>query len=96
MVATGPKPGAYYNYEPAPTEILSRVEAIEKICADHGVPLVNAAFQFPLRHPSVVSVIPGGQGLTEMNSNLEAARAVIPEGLWADIKAAGLMREDVP
>jgi D-threo-aldose 1-dehydrogenase len=96
VLATGPKPGAYYNYERAPNEILQRVGEIESICTRHGVRLVDAAFQFPLHHPSIVSVIPGGQGLTEMNSNIAAESANIPNVLWADLKAAGLLRSDTP
>lgn len=96
VLATGAKPGAFYNYNPAPPEVLDRVAKIEAICARHGVQMVDAAFQFPLRHPAVVSVIPGGQGLGEMASNLAAARAVIPPALWADLKAEGLMRPDAP
>ena len=96
ILATGAKPGAYYNYDPAPDHILARVGEIERICTAHGVRLVDAAFQFPLRHPSVVSVIPGGQGPAEMDSNIEAERAAIPEALWSDLKAAGLIREDAP
>jgi D-threo-aldose 1-dehydrogenase len=96
ILATGAKPGAFYNYEPAPQAVLDRVARIEAVCAAHGVRMVDAAFQFPLRHPAVVSVIPGGQGVAEMESNLAAARAVIPEGLWADLKAEGLMRKDAP
>ncbi len=96
ILATGPKPGAFYNYEPAPPEILERVRRIEGICAEHGVRMVDAAFQFPLRHPSVVSVIPGGQGMDEMNSNIAAESAQIPDDVWVDLKAAGLMRENAP
>ncbi len=96
ILATGPKPGAYYNYHPAPEPILKRVAAIEAICTRHGVRMVDAAFHFPLAHPAVVSVIPGGQGLDEMESNLGAAAARIPPALWADLKAAGLMRADAP
>ena len=44
----------------------------------------------------MVSVIPGGQGLDEMESNLGAAAVRIPPALWADLKAAGLMRADAP
>jgi D-threo-aldose 1-dehydrogenase len=58
--------------------------------------VVDAAFQFPLRHPAVVSVIPGGQGVAEMEANLAAAQAEIPSALWADLKAEGLMRPDAP
>ncbi len=96
ILATGPRPGAFYNYDPAPDDIVARVGRIETVCTRHGVRLVDAAFQFPLRHPSVLSVIPGGQGLDEMNSNLEAERAEIPETLWTDLKAAGLVLGDAP
>jgi len=96
ILATGPREGAYYNYDPAPPEILERVGKIQKICRSHAVPLVQAAFHFPLLHPSVVSVIPGGQGIAEMESNLEAAAADIPSALWSDLKSAGLVREDAP
>ena len=96
ILATGPKPGAFYNYAPAPQSILDRVAAIEAVCARHGVRMIDAAFQFPLAHPAVVTVIPGGQGITEMDSNLEAAAARIPPALWADLKAEGLLRADAP
>ena len=96
VLASGPKPGAFYNYEPAPETILDRVRRIGEICASHGVPLVEAAFQFPLLHPCVVSVIPGGQRVEEVESNLGAARAEIPPALWDELKAQGLMRADAP
>ena len=96
ILATGPKRGAFYNYNPAPEPILKRVAEIEAICGRHGVRMVDAAFQFPLCHPAVVSVIPGGQGVAEMDANLAAAQAAIPPALWAELKAAGLMRADAP
>lgn len=96
VLATGPKPGAFYNYDPAPQWVLDKVARIQAVCQRHGVRMVDAAFQFPLRHPAVVSVIPGGQGVAEVDANLAAATAVIPPALWADLKAEGLMRPDVP
>ena len=96
ILATGPKPGAFYNYDPAPQAILDRVARIQAVCERHTVRMVDAAFQFPLRHPAVVSVIPGGQGVVEMDANAVAASAEIPSALWADLKAEGLMRQDAP
>jgi D-threo-aldose 1-dehydrogenase len=96
ILATGARPGAFYNYDPAPADILDRVARIEAACARHGVRLVDAAFQFPLRHPAVVSMIPGGQGVAEMDSNLAAARAEIPPALWVELKAEGLLRAEAP
>ncbi|WP_222869582.1 Pyridoxal 4-dehydrogenase [Roseobacter fucihabitans] len=96
ILATGARPGAFYNYDPAPQTIIERVNAIEATCKDHGVRMVDAAFHFPLLHPAHVSVIPGGQGVSEMHANLQAAQAKIPNALWKDLKAKGLMREDAP
>jgi len=96
ILATGPKPGAFYNYQPAPQRILDQVARIEAVCKRHTVRMVDAAFQFPLRHPAIVSVIPGGQGVAEMEANAVAATAEIPAALWAELKAEGLMRQDAP
>jgi D-threo-aldose 1-dehydrogenase len=96
ILATGPRPGAFYNYDPAPQAILDRVARIEAVCRAHDTRLVDAAFQFPLRHPAVVSVVPGGQSVAEVQGNLAAARATIPPALWADLKAEGLLRPDAP
>ncbi len=96
VLATGARAGAFYNYDVAPQWVLARVARIEAVCARHGVRLVDAAFQFPLRHPAVVSVIPGGQGVAEMASNVAAAGAVVPDALWAELRAEGLLRRDAP
>src|SRR5579872_3795282 len=42
ILATGPKPGAFYNYDPAPPEILERVVRIAQVCKAHGVKLAEA------------------------------------------------------
>ncbi len=96
ILATGPVDGSWYDYEPAGDDVKARVGRIEAICRNHGVRLVDAAFRFPLLHPSVLSVIPGGQGVAEMEGNVVAAAADIPAALWSDLKAAGLMRADAP
>mgnify|MGYP005855237005 CR=1 FL=1 len=96
VLAVGPVAGATYNYEPAPQRILDRVAKIEAVCKAHGVAMVEAAFHFPLAHPAVVSVIPGGQSVAQMRQNLAVAAACVPDALWRDLKAEGLMRADAP
>jgi D-threo-aldose 1-dehydrogenase len=91
ILASGPKPGAHYNYAPAPADILARAARLDAVCKSHGVRLVDAAFRFPLLHPATVSVIPGGQGQSEMASNVEAAGARIPQALWQALAAEGLI-----
>src|SRR5215472_10883773 len=41
-----------WNYQPAPREIVDRVNAIRAVCDDHHVPLIAAALQFPLDAPA--------------------------------------------
>lgn len=96
ILATGAREGAMYNYEPAPREVMEKVARIEAVCTAHGVRLVDAAFRFPLLHPATLSVIPGGAGLGEMESNLAAAAAEVPDALWEALMAEGLMRADAP
>ena len=96
ILATGAKPGAFYNYSAAPQDILDRVARIEAICKRHGVRLVEAALQFPLLHKSVVSVIPGGQSVEQVRGNRAILDANIPPILWSELKSEGLMRDDAP
>ncbi|KAF0676397.1 aldo/keto reductase [Profundibacterium mesophilum] len=96
ILATGAREDSHYDYEPAPGDVRKRVSRIEDICGRHGVRLVDAAFQFPLLHPSVLSVIPGTQSRAQMAANVAAAHAEIPSALWHDLKQAGLIRPDAP
>ncbi|HLW93101.1 MAG TPA: aldo/keto reductase [Roseiarcus sp.] len=96
ILATGPKPGAHYNYKPAPEAVLARVAKIQAICATHKVKLAEAAIRFPLSHPAIVSVIPGGQKPGEVRRNAEMLGAKIPPAMWRELKSQGLMRADAP
>jgi D-threo-aldose 1-dehydrogenase len=96
ILATGAKRGAFYNYAPATPAILERVAKIQAICKAHEVKLPEAALRFPLGHPAIVSVIPGGQKPGEVRRNAEMIARKIPPALWRDLKAAGLMRADAP
>ena len=94
ILATGPDPPrgtAMYNYRPASDDVRATARRIEAICKRHGVPLVAAALQFPLGHPAVASVIPGGKSPAEVRSNVASMRRPIPGALWADLLAAGLL-----
>ena len=76
--------------------MLEKAGRLQEVCGRHGVRMVDAAFRFPLFHPAVVSVIPGGAGPAEMESNIAAAAAEIPAALWADLKREGLVHPDAP
>ena len=96
ILATGGVPGAKYNYTDAPQDILDRVTKIQKVCLSHDVPLANAALAFPLLHPCVVSVIPGGQSVDEVMRNRAMMDVKIPMSLWSDLKSEGLLHQNAP
>jgi D-threo-aldose 1-dehydrogenase len=96
ILATGPVPGATYNYRPPPPPILERAGRLERVCASHGVPLAAAALQFPLAHPAVACVIPGARSLAEVAQNVALLARPLPTALWRDLKAEGLLHADAP
>ena len=96
ILATGPRRGAFYNYEPAPPDILKRVGALKRVCEAHGVRLPEAALRFPLGHKAVVTVLSGAKSPAEITANAAMLTTKIPAALWRDLKQAGLMRPDAP
>lgn len=98
ILALGTRTGAtlYYNYQPAPAEIIEKVRRIEVVCDSHGVPLAAAALQFPLAHGLVASVIPGLDSPERVRQSATLYRHRIPAALWQDLKREKLLREDAP
>lgn len=91
-----PTKSAHYNYGPAPSALLHKAQAIHRVCASHGVPITAAALQFPLGHPSVVSVLAGMRTPAEVEHNVAAFSTDIPEELWKELRAEGLLRPGAP
>ena len=96
ILATGARPGAKYNYAPAPQPILNKVARIEAVCTAHGVPLPAAALQFVVAHPAIPSFIAGTRTVEQLRQNLAWFSHPIPADFWADLKRRGLLREDAP
>ena len=96
ILASGAVEGATYNYEPPSPEIFARVRGIAEVCRSHDVPIAAAALQFPLTHPSVVSVIPGMSSRAQLEWNVARMNQAIPPSLWADLKTQGLLRINAP
>lgn len=76
--------GTTFDYGPAPPEILERARRLRDACGRRGVPLLAAAVQFPLRHPAVAAVILGARSPREVEEDLAALEAEIPDELWSD------------
>ena len=50
-ILADPRPGATYDYAPAPGSLLERAQRIRAVCARHGVPIGAAALQLRAAHP---------------------------------------------
>ena len=90
------RPDATYNYGAVPADVARRAKALAETCADHNVSLPAAALQFPLAHPVVAAVIPGARNKAEVESHWQMVRQKLPQALWDDLRAKGLLHKDAP
>ncbi|MEU8202692.1 aldo/keto reductase [Streptosporangium sp. NPDC049046] len=84
-------PSGTYDYAPASGPLLERARRIAAVCERHDVTLPQAALAFPLRHPAVASVVIGARSAAEVVRNAELAARPVPEALWTDLTAEGLI-----
>ncbi|MGQ4386962.1 aldo/keto reductase [Streptomyces sp. SAS_270] len=93
---TAPRPGATYDYAPAPQPVLDRALRLLEVTERHGVPLRAAALRFPFGHPAVASVLTGARTAEEVRDTVEQLRRPIPDALWEELHAEGLLAEGTP
>jgi D-threo-aldose 1-dehydrogenase len=91
-----PRPGATFDYAPAPAELVDRAARLAEVCARHGTPLRAAALAFPFGHPAVTSVLVGARSAAEVTDAVACFERPVPEALWAELVATGLLPSDVP
>ena len=80
-----------YEYGDVPEAVWQRATRISQVCSAHGVALPTAAIQFPLRHPSIVSVVVGSSRAAQIEQNAARMAETVPEELWQDLAAQGLI-----
>ena len=91
-----PRPGATFDYAPAPPELVDRAARLAEVCARHGTPLRAAALAFPFGHPAVTSVLVGARSAAEVQDAVACFEWPVPGELWAELVATGLLPADVP
>ncbi|MCQ9180998.1 aldo/keto reductase [Streptomyces sp. IBSBF 2953] len=90
-----PAEGMKYDYRDAPPELVARALAIADVCAAHGTTLPAAAIAFPHTHPGVINVTLGMRTREQVVRNVELHDQHVPDALWDDLRAQGLIRSDV-
>jgi len=96
ILATGAVPGAKYNYQDAPPELLERVRRLEGVCREFGVSLAAAALHFPLAHPAVASIVVGAASSAELEANLRNLQVPPSLEFWTALRDRGLLSLEVP
>jgi D-threo-aldose 1-dehydrogenase len=89
-VLVNPTPQATYNYAPAPDEIIQKAVKAGEIATAHGVSVESIGMQFPLRHPAIKTVVTGVRSVAELEENIAAFNAPVPDALWSDLETAGV------
>ena len=96
ILATGPVPGAKYDYENAPAEILAKVERLQAVTQRHGVPLHVAAQHFARAHPAIASIVIGSATTDEADENRAIWDAEAPAAMWQELHDSGLIEARAP
>lgn len=91
-----PRPGAKFNYDDAPPDLLARARRLAAACRNHGVELRAAAVQFPRFHPAIATVLAGPRSVAELDDTLAMSRVPIPVALWEELRAEGLLPGTAP
>ncbi len=100
ILASGSRPRdgslPYFNYVPASPQMVAQVAAIERVCAEFGVPLPAAALQFPAAHPAVACVLAGARSRQEFDDNAAMANRAIPQEFWQALRQRALVDPSAP
>jgi len=88
--------GNTFNYGAVPPDVMQRVQALQAVCTEFGVPLAAAALQFPLAHPAVVSCFAGAHDAAQLRQNIAWLEMAVPDAFWQALHQRGLVDERAP
>ncbi len=90
------QPNPTFHYQPVDAATQRKVDTIREISGRYGVPTAAVAIQFPLAHPAVAGVLTGPSTGEQMAGNIAWARTEIADGLWDELREAGILAADIP
>jgi D-threo-aldose 1-dehydrogenase len=86
-----PRPDSTFDHTAAPPETVERAHRAAAICESGGVALRTAALRFPFGHPAVACVLVSCRSAAEVQENAAAAAVPVPDELWAELRAEGIV-----
>lgn len=91
-----PRPEATYNYTRAPAELLDRALRLKEAAERHGSTLRAVALAYCAAHPAVASVLVGARSAAEVHDCADQFAAAVPDALWQELRATGLLEGELP
>jgi D-threo-aldose 1-dehydrogenase len=85
VLAKGAERRPSYAYQPLTAQARSRIAALAKTCARHGVPLAAAALQHSLRDARIASTVVGMSTPERVDDVARLAQVPIPQELWEEL-----------
>jgi len=79
--------GGRFEYRTPPPDVYERVRRLVEVCARFDVRLTAAALQFPFRN-GVETVVVGARSVAEVDEDVAAAEASLPNELWEALERA--------
>lgn len=88
--------GKHFEYQEASAEIISKVERIKALTAEHGIGIKAAALQFSLAHQATAAVIPGATKPSRIAEDLAALQETVPAAFWKALREEQLISPLAP
>jgi len=90
-ILVAPESAPYFEYRPAPPEILAHALALQDACRAHGIELAAAAARFPLRR-GAEGIVVGARTPVEVAAFVRGRDVAIPDALWPELDRLGPAR----
>jgi D-threo-aldose 1-dehydrogenase len=81
-----PGDDSYFDYGPAPADVLARARALARVAERNGNTLPQLAMQFPLRHAATASVVAGVRSPEQAASSAARLTAPVVADVWSAIE----------
>jgi D-threo-aldose 1-dehydrogenase len=85
-----------YNYEAPDEDTFDRAHRLAAVCTRLGTSLPAVAARFPLAHPAISTVCLGAYSAAQVRRNAALFEMDIPDGVWSELRAEGLLRTEAP
>ena len=84
------------SYEPVQDHVFASASRLAAVCNRFGTSMPAVAAQFPLGHRAVRTVCLGAYSSAQVRRNAALFEVDVPEELWSELRAEGLLRPDAP